>query len=302
MDIGQYEDYLRVRQRQDELAESTVTQYVRRLERFAASRDGAGEPTVDEMVTFLTERGAEGLSGATLNIDKAALRKYLVYKNRLDDAAALREWFAENFRASSSARRDWFDEAELTALYDAADGYSARMGAAVGLLGETGMRVGELVALDVEDVTVTPPSEAKVVIERLKRRSETVTDSRTISPTTADRLDRYLDQWADFRYRDGGRPRGDEPLFVGPSGRLGTESIRHHLNAVADECPHPEIDSDRVSPHKFRHTVGFRLAEQGYTAEQIGEYLGKKSPANVYVSTSEEIVEDMSQVATATPE
>jgi integrase len=64
-------------------------------------------------------------------------------------------------------------------------------------------------------------------------------------------------------------------------------------SAIAEAADHPDVTADRVSPRLFRHTVGFRLAAKGVTPTQIGDSLGKNSPAVVYVETEAETVENM---------
>jgi len=123
--VDAYDEYLQSRSEQGEVATGTREDYVRTLRRFGKWRDQSGEPTLDEMFDYRTDRAGEGLAPATLNLDKAALRKWLVTEGRLDDASRLREWYGENFRATSNTRRDYLEGDELEAMYDAAEEVSA---------------------------------------------------------------------------------------------------------------------------------------------------------------------------------
>lgn len=294
--VEAYDEYLQSRSQQGEVARRTRENYVRGLRRFGKWRDQTGEPTLDEMFDYLTDRAGEGLAPATLNLDKAALRKWLVTEGRLDDASRLREWYGENFRATSNTRRDYLEGDELEAMYDAAEEVSTRAAAVVRLLGDTGARVGELHLLDVEDVDEGgPDGRPRVRIPRLKRRTpadDRPVSTRAVSVETGRALSAYLSEWSEFARTDH-PPAASDPLFVSYAGRLSKNSLRNDVSAVAEATDHPDVTADRVSPHLFRHTVGFRLAAEGYTATQIGDYLGKESPAEVYVETGAETVENM---------
>jgi len=74
--------------------------------------------------------------------------------------------------------------------------------------------------------------------------------------------------------------------------------VRKRVTAIGERTDHPDVDGDRLHPHLFRHTVGSLLGQSGHSADEIGAYLGKASPAERYTHFDTEQHEEM---ATALP-
>lgn len=131
----------------------------------------------------------------------------------------------------------------------------------VRLLCVTGIRVGELVSLQMEDVQ---QRERSLVIHGKGRRERLayIADS-----TTAQLFDRYLTA----RRRD---ERSSVALF--PNGRgqaISTENVRRLLRSLGRAAK----TSMRVTPHMLRHTAATTLLENGADLRVVQEFLGHDS-------------------------
>ena len=167
---------------------------------------------------------------------------------------------------------------EARALLEAAAAHAddgspvgARDVAILELLYATGIRVGELCGLDVDDVD----RERRVVRVFGKGRKE-----RTVPYGLP--ADRALDTWV-----DSGRPRLAVPgagaaLFLGTRGkRIDQRAVRTLVHArIADVPGAPDL-----GPHGLRHTAATHLLEGGADLRTVQELLGHASLATTQIYT-----------------
>ena len=136
----------------------------------------------------------------------------------------------------------------------------ARARAILELFYATGIRCGELVGLDTEDVDRT----ARVIRVLGKGRKERVVP---FGKPAASALDAYT------TYRDGVRPRTDA-LFVNRNGgRLTDRYVRYTVAARVLQV----AGARRISPHALRHSFATHLLERGADLRAIQELLGHAS-------------------------
>ena len=140
--------------------------------------------------------------------------------------------------------------------------------ALVELLYGAGVRVGELVALDVRDVDLRS-GDVRVWGKGGKER---------VVPLPAAARD-ALCAWLDSRRREGVR---GEPLFTSlrrggakeaASRRLGARDVRRVLSAIAQRAG----VADHVHPHRLRHSYATHLLDMGADLREIQELLGHAS-------------------------
>ncbi len=148
----------------------------------------------------------------------------------------------------------------------------ARDKAMLETLYSTGVRVSELVALNITDVDV--PGESLRV--RGKGRKERVSP---IGPTAIASIRKYLD----LRTAD---PRSStfdqEALFVNKHGqRLSTRSVRRKLDKYLVQCG---LDPS-ISPHTLRHTFATHLLNNGADLRSVQELLGHQSISTTQIYT-----------------
>ena len=167
------------------------------------------------------------------------------------------------------------DEARL--LLDAAAEHAAD-GSAVGvrdvavleLLYATGIRVGELCSLDVDDLD----RERRVVRVLGKGRKE-----RTVP--FGKPAERAIDAWL-LRRAALARPGSGAALFVGTrGGRIDQRSVRTMVHARLAEVP----GAPDLGPHGLRHTAATHLLEGGADLRTVQELLGHASLATTQIYT-----------------
>jgi site-specific recombinase XerD len=149
--------------------------------------------------------------------------------------------------------KDTFTDEGLEQLRDACD--KARDLAMIDLLASTGMRVGELVNLNCDDVNF---NERECIVFG-KGNSERVVyfDARTKIHLT-----NYLESRTD-----------SEPAlfvsFAAPFNRLQIGGVETRLREIGEKA-----EIQKVHPHKFRRTLATRAIDKGMPIEQVQRLLG----------------------------
>jgi integrase/recombinase XerC/integrase/recombinase XerD len=165
--------------------------------------------------------------------------------------------------------------AELTALRDQSPGGRNRYFCAVRdnlileLLFSTGIRIGELVALNVSDVD-TPARQIHITGRATRGRMVTITSEAVLEALAV-----YLDLRAE-------RTLDTPALFVGRSGtRLTIYSIE---NIFKKHVRIAEIKR-HITPHALRHTMAAMLVSSGIDIREVQEILGHASILSTQVYT-----------------
>ena len=192
---------------------------------------------------------AEGDAGAMLGSPKA--HRSLPPALRVDEARALLEVAAT--RADDGSARGLRDAAVLELLY------------------ATGIRVGELCGLDVDDVD----RERRVVRVLGKGRKErTVPFGRPAEAA----LDRWLVQGRPSLLTD----RSGPALFLGSrGGRIDQRAVRRLVHERLADVP----GAPDLGPHGLRHTAATHLLEGGADLRTVQELLGHASLATPQIYT-----------------
>lgn len=137
------------------------------------------------------------------------------------------------------------------------------------LLFSTGIRIGELVALDLSDV-------------RLEERRITVTGRGTRGREVEIASDAVLEALASYLLLRAGRDLDTEALFVGRSGtRLTIYSIENIFKKYVRSA---EIRR-HVTPHALRHTMASMMISGGADIRAVQEMLGHASILSTQVYT-----------------
>lgn len=149
--------------------------------------------------------------------------------------------------------------------------------ALIEFLYSTGVRVSELVALNVGDVEIGK-QELIVYGKGSKERKTYLTDGAMFH------LQRYLQ----IRKQEG---LEDQPLFAtldNPHNRLTVAGIQYMLRQLGKRA-----NVKNVHPHRFRRTVATDLLSRGMPIEQVKEFLGheKLDTTMIYCSIKEENVQ-----------
>ena len=149
--------------------------------------------------------------------------------------------------------KEVYSDEELEKLRD--DCHNIRDLAMIDILASTGMRVGELVKLDREDIDFQ--NRECIVLGKGDKERPVYFDARTKV-----HLQTYLDSRTD-----------DNPaLFVtldSPHDRLKISGVEIRLHNLGRR-----LNIHRVHPHKFRRTLATRAIDKGMPIEQVQHLLG----------------------------
>jgi site-specific recombinase XerD len=130
--------------------------------------------------------------------------------------------------------------------------------ALIDMLASTGMRVGELVKLDKNDIDFE--SRECVVLGKGNKQRKVYFDARTKI-----HLQRYLQSRTD----------DNDALFVSlqkPYNRLMISGVEIRLRELGRK-----LDMNKVHPHKFRRTLATMAIDKGMPIEQVQQLLGHQS-------------------------
>ena len=155
-------------------------------------------------------------------------------------------------RVSKTVKEIYTDE-EIEAMRDNCN--TSRDLAIIDLLASTGMRVGELVRLDRDDIDFN--NRECIVLGKGDKERPVYFDARTKV-----HLQAYLESRTD-----------DNPaLFVtldNPHDRLRISGVESRLHNLGER-----LNIHRVHPHKFRRTLATRAIDKGMPIEQVQHLLG----------------------------
>lgn len=276
--LAQFERHLRAER---DLSPHTVRAYIGDVTDLLghAERQGARDLAwlgLPALRAWLAEQYAAGLSPATLARRTAAARAFTAYAHRRgllpDDPGALLATPKHTRTLPRVLRQD-----EAAALLAERPGPVAaiepsllRDRAVVELLYGSGVRVGELCGLDIDDIDL-----ARWLVRVLGKGGR----ERSV-PMSAPAV-RAVDAW--LRH---GRPalatgRSGPALFLGMrGGRLHPTVVRRVLHRLLAERDLPD-----TGPHGLRHSAATHLLEGGADLRSVQEMLGHSSLATTQIYT-----------------
>jgi integrase/recombinase XerC len=173
-------------------------------------------------------------------------------------------------RALTTAEADELVEAAVAAAGEAGP-VGLRDAALLELLYATGIRVGELTGLDIDDLD----RERRVVRVRGKGRKERVVP---YGLPCAKAVEHWLAEGRPALARDGSGPA----LFLGArGGRVDQRTVRAMVHARLADVP----GAPDLGPHGLRHTAATHLLEGGADLRAVQEILGHASLATTQIYT-----------------
>ncbi|MDH3813039.1 MAG: tyrosine recombinase [Acidobacteriota bacterium] len=243
---------------------------------FAASDLEHQQPTQTTPVTVrahLAHLHSRGLQPRSVARALAALRTYfrfLVSEGALEASPADAVPHPHDVQRTPEIAERYAIEELLEGFPETPAGRRDR--AAMELLYAAGLRVGELVALDLGDVQLGQ----RMVRVRGKGRKERLVP---FGRPAAKALEAYLPERAHWRR---GVADESEPLFVNQrGGRLSDRSIRRQLDLAVRHT----ADLNHLHPHALRHAFATHLLEAGMDLRAIQELLGHSSLATTQIYT-----------------
>ncbi len=260
-------------------SEHTVRAYLGDVEAFV-ERTGTTDPatvTLADLRAWLGALAAEGAARATLARRSAALRTFFRWAARtgripVDPSIRLTAPMRHQTLPPVLTQRDASALLDLAAVAaDDADPVHLRDRAVLELLYATGVRVGELVWLDIDDVDLGA-GVARVLGKGAKERTVPV------GGPACDAVRHWL---ADGRPRLA-RPASGPALFLGRrGGRVDPRQVRAVVHEMMSHVP----DAPDIGPHGLRHSAATHLLEGGADVRMVQELLGHASLATTQVYT-----------------
>jgi len=261
------------------LSPATLRAYgreVRAFITFSADKLGLDHPVQATPATvraYLAHLHSRGLQARSIARSLAALRtffRFLVSEGTLAANPADAVPHPRDIQRTPEIADRYAIEELLEGFPDTPAGRRDR--AAIELLYAAGLRVGELVALDLADLKL---SERLVRVRGKGRKERLVPFGRPAALA----LDAYL---PDRRVWRRGASDDEEPLFVNQrGGRLSDRSVRRQL----DRAVRQTAALNHLHPHALRHAFATHLLEAGMDLRTIQELLGHSSLATTQLYT-----------------
>lgn len=248
------------------------------LQRFAAALHGAGTVriTVPDVTTFACHNPALGRASQARRF--GIVRAFAGWMGATDPATADPIPAGLVRGAHQRITPHLYPPEQVAALMAAADDLGPRwladaMRILIGLLSVTGLRSGEAIGLDVDDLDA---SGLVLTVRGKLDRPRLV----PLHPTTADQIGIYV----------GGRTSG--PLFVGRAGgRICRPTVDGAFRRLVSACQIPtQADGRPPRLHDFRHTLAVDVLvdahRQGLDVDArvavLSTFLGHREPASTY--------------------
>lgn len=214
------------------------------------------EITTDDLRSYLDSyQQTNKISKVTLDNVRRILSSFFSWLEDEDYVVKSPVRRIHKVKTTKTVKETYSDEA-LELMRDHCD--NTRDLAMIDLLSSTGMRVGELVKLNREDIDFG--NRECVVLGKGDKERKVYFDARTKI-----HLQKYLDE----------REDKNEALFVSllkPFNRLQISGVEIRLRKIGNELNIP-----KVHPHKFRRTLATMAIDKGMPIEQVQSLLGHQS-------------------------
>lgn len=256
-----------------------------------------GECTRALVLSFLEHLRSAGCSAGTCNQRLAAIKSYLWYAADRDVAVQSVAMSVSRIPPVKGPERvkEKLSEEALAAILSQPDP-SSRKGvrdrAMLVLLYDSGIRLSELIGLDVGDVRIDDDPRIYVMGKGSRERAVAIT------PATAAHVSAHL---ACMHGRD---PEPASPLFFtvrsGAMCRMSPSNVQRIVQSCADGARKicPDVP-ERVHPHTFRRTRATDLYQSGVALELVSRILGHSSveTTKVYAKPSMEMMREAMESA-----
>ena len=255
---------------------NTRLAYVRDLKDFAEYVGGNLEhATADDLVRFTRRMTEAGLSVATRARRITALRQFFEWLRRRQGRPYSAAHDLRPPRLPKRVHR-WWTEEQVARFRDAFVGDSPRVrrDRAMAELGLMGLRVSEVLRLDIERVVhLSDPERAAIVVWRKGSKEQ-------VLPLTADTRS-ALQQWLEVRPAVPTTALFFRLPFQRRRARLHYASLEKIFKQYANRAGVPIPEG--VAFHHLRHTAGQQMANIGLGIEEAQRLLGHESPTTTQV-------------------
>ena len=236
-------------------SEKSLAYYRTTIDAIAKVEKNVRETETDDLRTYLTEYQQEkNSSKVTVDNIRRILSSFFSWLEDEDYILKSPARRIHKVKAALTIKETYTDEA-LEKMRDSCE--EPRDLALIDMLASTGMRVGELVLLNRDDINFE--ERECVVFGKGSKERMVYFDARTKI-----HLQNYLQERTD-----------DNPaLFVSlraPHERLQSGGVERRLRELGKK-----LDIEKVHPHKFRRTLATMAIDKGMPIEQLQQLLGHK--------------------------
>lgn len=289
-----FERYLRLERGRSAHTVRAYLTDLRQLESYLLDRGLTewGQVGLAELRGWLAHLDASGAARSTVSRRAASARAFFAWSSRTERLAsdpAVRLLSPKRINSLPAVLKQQQAQELLAVAEVAADDAAPthlRDRAMLELLYASGIRVGELVAVDLDDLD----RDARIV--RVTGKG----DKQRVVPYGAPAAD-AIDHWLAR-----GRPQlskgSTAALFLGARGsRIDPRTVRRSLDAVLAHLP----DTPQVGPHGLRHSAATHLLEGGADLRTVQELLGHASLSTTQIYTHVSVERLRSSYAKAHP-
>ncbi len=184
--------------------------------------------------------------------------------------------------------REVLSQEEIRELYDQSVNHEER--AILSLAYGCGLRVSELVAIDIADIKLR---EGILIVRRGKGGKRRVVP---MSRKVIEDLSEYYDKEREDLTKGRDYKKGQLAFMLNSrGGRMKKYTYNGRLRAMIMRTGNEAIESKRITIHNLRHSIATHLIERGVSVEQVREFLGHSQleSTEVYTRIGRKLIKGM---------
>jgi integrase/recombinase XerD len=187
-----------------------------------------------------------------------------------------------------SEERTVLDQDEIKQLYQATE--TAQERAILSLAYGCGLRVGELVKCNVEDIRLR--EKILIVPQGKGNKRRVVPLSKGV---VNDLADYYYNERDELTKGRDYKPNQNAFMLNSRGGRMQKDTYNKHLKALIERTGNLELKEKQITIHSLRHSIATHLLEQGIAVEQVRMFLGHSQleTTQIYTHISQRQLKDL---------
>lgn len=187
-----------------------------------------------------------------------------------------------------SEERTVLDQDEIKQLYQATE--TAQERAILSLAYGCGLRVGELVKCNVEDIRLR--EKILIVPQGKGNKRRVVPLSKGV---VNDLADYYYNERDELTKGRDYKPNQNAFMLHSRGGRMQKDTYNKHLKALIERTGNLELKEKQITIHSLRHSIATHLLEQGIAVEQVRMFLGHSQleTTQIYTHISKEQLKEL---------
>jgi integrase/recombinase XerD len=187
-----------------------------------------------------------------------------------------------------SEERTVLDQDEIKQLYQATE--TAQEQAILSLAYGCGLRVGELVKCNVEDIRLR---EKILIVPQGKGNKRRVVPMS--SGVAKDLANYYYNERDELTKGRDYKPNQNAFMLHSRGGRMQKDTYNKHLKALIERTGNLEMKEKQITVHSLRHSIATHLLEQGILVEQVRMFLGHSQleTTQIYTHISKEQLKEL---------